>query len=110
MENSKYRDRDTRARSVTKAISWRILASFTTMMLVFAFTKELALSIEIGLFEIVIKLIVYYLHERAWQAIPIGRKIYEMTPEKVDNLAIDLAQEGNSESIKNKLRKLGYIE
>jgi uncharacterized membrane protein len=44
------------------------------MLVVYAFTKELALSASIGLIDTVIKIFVYYSHERLWERIGFGRK------------------------------------
>ncbi len=52
--------------SVYKAFTWRCLASVITTLLVLVFTGELVLAATVGIFDVVIKLIVYYLHERAW--------------------------------------------
>lgn len=61
-------------RSFTKSITWRFLATFTTMLLVYIFTKEITLSLGIGFFDIITKLFIYYFHERAWNSINWGRK------------------------------------
>ena len=61
-------------RSIIKAVTWRILATSITMLVVYAFTKELALSASIGLIDTVIKIFVYYSHERLWERIGFGRK------------------------------------
>lgn len=65
---------DTHSRSVLKALSWRIVASTTTFSLVFIFTGQLALSAGVSAVEVVTKLILYYLHERLWCAVPLLRK------------------------------------
>jgi hypothetical protein len=40
--------RETHSRSLAKALSWRIVASLATVILVFAFTRRLALSVTVG--------------------------------------------------------------
>ena len=65
--------KDPHTRSILKAISWRVLATAATMLIVFAFTAELALSTSVGAVEVVLKLILYYFHERIWLSIAIGR-------------------------------------
>jgi len=60
-------------RSIAKAISWRIIASLTTTIIVFMLTKELALSLGAGMIDMAIKLVFYYFHERAWDGIKWGR-------------------------------------
>ena len=61
-------------RSLTKAISWRIVATLTTTLLVFAFTGNLTLSIGVGFTEIFVKVLVYYVHERVWNMSNFGRE------------------------------------
>jgi len=66
---------ESKTKTVLKTISWRILATITTMALIYLFTKRITLSIEIGILEVVIKMIVYYFHERLWLKIKLGSKV-----------------------------------
>jgi uncharacterized membrane protein len=43
------------------------------MLLVFAFTGDVVLSSGVGLAEIFLKSIIYFVHERVWNAIGFGR-------------------------------------
>jgi uncharacterized membrane protein len=61
-------------RSFAKAISWRVVATLTTMLLVFAFTGSLMISGGVGVAELVVKILVYYLHERVWNMVDFGRE------------------------------------
>ncbi len=61
-------------RSLLKTISWRIMATLTTMLLVLVFTGNFVLSGEVGIVELVVKIAAYYLHERAWNLVSLGRK------------------------------------
>ena len=63
---------ETRKRSIIKSITWRILATLTTMILVFIFTGNLVMALGIGFFEVISKMILYYFHERIWQKISLG--------------------------------------
>jgi uncharacterized membrane protein len=66
---------DTGVRSFFKGISWRILASIDTFLLsllIFGSYKEAG---SIALFEVITKVLLYYLHERLWNVIPFGRLI-----------------------------------
>lgn len=74
--------KDSPARSIMKAISWRIIASLTTFLIVFVlFRRYTDQSLKevfenasyITLFEVIAKLIFYYLHERAWTNIRWGK-------------------------------------
>jgi len=61
-------------RSIAKTISWRLLATLITILLALMFTKDLGISTLIGALELVIKTIVYFIHERAWNLTNFGRK------------------------------------
>ena len=52
--------REKHRRSVAKAVSWRITATITTMILVYFFTGSFALSLGLGAVELVVKLALYY--------------------------------------------------
>ena len=59
-------------RSLIKGISWRIVATLDTIFIVLAITClkgncSIDHAIKIGLVEFLLKLIVYYIHERIWQ-------------------------------------------
>ncbi|MCL6577785.1 MAG: DUF2061 domain-containing protein [Candidatus Bathyarchaeota archaeon] len=60
-------------RSVVKAISWRIVATLTTILLVVIFSRDLALGTVVGITELVVKTVVYYVHERVWNLSSFGR-------------------------------------
>lgn len=64
--------RETRTRSLLKAITYRITGTLTTGLLVFMMTGELAIALAVSAIEPVVKIIIYYLHERAWQLVPRG--------------------------------------
>ncbi len=66
--------RDTRYRSIIKALSWRVFATVATILIVFAFTHRVVLSLGVGAVEVVVKLILYYFHERMWMRIPFWKK------------------------------------
>jgi uncharacterized membrane protein len=63
------------SRSGAKAITWRAIATTTTMTLVYIFTGKLDLSLEIGLLDVTTKLALYILHERAWNRVRYGRDV-----------------------------------
>ena len=66
---------ESRWRSIIKALTWRFLATLITFTLVWIFTRELTLSLEVGFFDITIKLVVYYFHERGWGSVKWGKKV-----------------------------------
>jgi uncharacterized membrane protein len=60
-------------RSLVKAISWRVTGSIDTLILSWLFTGDLTIAAAIGATEIMTKMVLYYLHERAWNRISLGR-------------------------------------
>ena len=65
---------DARSRSIIKALSWRIFATVATVLIIYALTRRVVLSLGVGVIEIVVKLLLYYFHERIWATIPLGQK------------------------------------
>ena len=63
---------ESHARSVAKGITWRFVASGTTMLLVYVFTGSLETMAAVGAIEVTAKLLFYYGHERIWGVIPWG--------------------------------------
>ena len=64
--------KESRLRSVLKTISWRILATTTTVLIAYFIFRDISNALKVGGIEFFAKMIIYYLHERAWQAIPYG--------------------------------------
>lgn len=60
-------------RSMIKAVSWRILATLTTMLIVFVFTGKLGLTLIIGGMDAFVKMVLDYFHERTWNKIHWGK-------------------------------------
>jgi uncharacterized membrane protein len=65
---------DKKVRSFAKTVSWRIIATFTTMFIVYMFTKKWAISLGVGIVGFLSKMLFYYVHERVWNKIGFGRK------------------------------------
>ena len=65
--------RETHARSVVKAVSWRILGTFATSVIVFIFTRRWGLSLFVGAMEFVSKIGLFWIHERVWDRLKYGR-------------------------------------
>ncbi len=64
--------RDSHLRSVIKAVSWRIIGTIDTMVISYLWTGHLGKAVAIGATEVITKIILYYLHERAWTRVPLG--------------------------------------
>ena len=97
--------RDGHHRSILKAISWRVCATITTMLIVFLLTGRIDIALGAGGIEVVAKLILYYLHERVWGHFGFGRKEHPLSSLPVDR-PLD---EDDIEEVKSKLKDLGYI-
>jgi adenylylsulfate kinase len=65
---------ESRARSIVKAVSYRILGSITTGLIVFVITGKADLSLGVGGLDMVAKIAVYFVHERIWDRIAFGRE------------------------------------
>jgi uncharacterized membrane protein len=63
---------ESRRRSVAKAISYRVFATFTTGLIAWAFTGKLGTALQIGVADGVMKLFGYFLHERVWTRVKYG--------------------------------------
>ncbi|MEA3521896.1 MAG: adenylyl-sulfate kinase, partial [Campylobacterota bacterium] len=66
--------KETNQRSIVKGISWRVVATTTTIAIVYFFFDRLDLAIAAGMIETVLKVALYWLHERAWFKVRWGRK------------------------------------
>jgi len=53
-------------RHILKTVTWRIIGTLDTMILSWIITGSLKIGVAIGGVEVVTKMILYYLHERAW--------------------------------------------
>jgi len=69
--------KESNIRSVVKGITWRIVATTTTISIVYIFFGRLDLAIAAGMIESVVKIALYWAHERAWFQIRWGRKQIE---------------------------------
>ncbi len=65
-------NKESHTRSVLKGLTWRVVATSTIIAIAYFTTGDISLAIEIGFIEFFIKLLLYYLHERAWQMVPRG--------------------------------------
>ena len=55
-----------RKRHIAKTITWRVLGTITTFLIGWITTGNITAGLSIGGFDFFIKIILYYLHERAW--------------------------------------------
>ena len=64
---------DAHWRSFAKAVSWRITGSIDTLVLSLIITGSAKLAGTIAATEVLTKIVLFYLHERAWTWLPWGR-------------------------------------
>ncbi len=64
-------------RSIAKGISWRVIATSTTITIVYFFFERLDLAIAAGMIETVVKVGHQWAHERTWLQIRWGKKRIE---------------------------------
>ena len=60
-------------RSILKGITWRLIATTDTVIIALIILGSAKHALTIGAMEMVIKFIVYYFHERGWQAYLKGK-------------------------------------
>ena len=53
-------------RHILKTITWRAIGSLDTLLLSWFISGNLSIGIQIGVVEVVTKMILYYVHERLW--------------------------------------------
>jgi uncharacterized membrane protein len=58
--------------SLIKAVTWRIVGTIDTMLLGWFYSGNLLMGVKIGSVEVLTKIILYYVHERVWNRVPIG--------------------------------------
>ncbi|MBN1766606.1 MAG: DUF2061 domain-containing protein [Sedimentisphaerales bacterium] len=75
MDKSLENTKETHLRSIIKGVVWRMLASLTTIILVYLFTRKLQLALELGGIEVIAKILLYYGHERIWNVISWGKTV-----------------------------------
>ncbi|EKF53847.1 hypothetical protein I215_15477 [Galbibacter marinus] len=68
----KAKVKNSKTRHLLKAVSWRVLGTLDTMTLAWIITGDPYTGLQIGITEVLTKMVLYYLHERAWYQINFG--------------------------------------
>ena len=63
---------DSAIRSVMKTLSFRILATAMTVVLIYALTDDGDLAMTVGYLDATLKMGLYYAHERIWNRVQVG--------------------------------------
>lgn len=65
---------ETRARGILKALTYRFWQSLNTFIISWFITGKVDMAVAIVSLEVVVKIFVYFWHERIWNFIKWGRK------------------------------------
>ncbi len=63
------------SRSAVKTVSWRVIGTVDTIIISWIITGETQLAISIGSIELFSKLLLFFVHERAWNLIKWGNNV-----------------------------------
>lgn len=63
---------ESRKRHLIKTFSWRFIGTIDTIILSWVISGNPMMGLKIGGFEVITKMILYYVHERAWYKINFG--------------------------------------
>lgn len=58
--------RESHLRSILKGFSWRIIATVTLICIVYIVNGDVSAALQVGFVEFLLKLFIYYGHERLW--------------------------------------------
>jgi uncharacterized membrane protein len=64
----------TKARSFIKSLTYRVFGTISSWAVVYIITGKGSLATLIAFWETVVKVVIYYFHERVWDNISWGRK------------------------------------
>lgn len=65
--------RVTKSRSFTKALSYRIFGTVASFIIIYIVTGKGTLATIVAFWETIVKVVLYYFHERVWNWLPWGR-------------------------------------
>lgn len=66
--------RESEARSILKAVSWRFWGTIVTSTIVYAFTGRVGIAVTVGGLEALAKIGVFFVHERVWDKVKFGKQ------------------------------------
>ena len=62
------------ARSFAKAVSWRFFGNLISWVIIYELTHKAKLAFIASGIELVVKIVLYYYHERVWNKVRWGRE------------------------------------
>ena len=63
---------ETSRRILAKALTFRVLTTAVTMFIVFILTGSLHVALGIGILDAVLRFVLYFIHEKAWNDVQWG--------------------------------------
>lgn len=61
-----FKDISSRVRHILKTITWRIVGTIDTVLLVWIISGKIVFGLSMGALEMISKMLLYYIHERIW--------------------------------------------
>ncbi|MDO5977865.1 DUF2061 domain-containing protein [Flavivirga spongiicola] len=68
----RFKIKNSTKRHLLKTITWRVIGTLDTFLLSWLISGSPFIGLQIGLAEVISKMLLYYLHERAWYKINYG--------------------------------------
>jgi uncharacterized membrane protein len=65
-------------KTIMKTISYRITGTLTTLILVYIMTGEIMVATSVASLEILLKMLIYYIHERIWHRFVLEESEYHI--------------------------------
>lgn len=60
-------------RSVAKALSWRVVGTLDTLIVSYILTNKISVAASIASVDFLTKMVLYFFHERIWNAVKWGK-------------------------------------
>ncbi len=70
---------ESKRRSIVKSFTWRSLGTLDTIIISYFLTGQIKIAVSIGGIEVFTKMILYFLHERAWNFVKWGKREGEIS-------------------------------
>jgi uncharacterized membrane protein len=70
---------ESRKRHIAKTVTWRVIGTIDTTILGWVISGDPMTGLKIGIFEVLTKMVLYYVHERLWYKTNFGITYQEET-------------------------------
>jgi uncharacterized membrane protein len=65
-------------KTIIKTISYRVTGTITTLLIVFFMTGEIVIASSVASIEVILKMLIYYIHERIWHKFAVEEPEYHL--------------------------------